>query len=865
MKRRIPRWCSLVALVLVLAMVAGGCGSAPKDTYALSVTADKETVSPGDTVILTAVLTKNGETIDLEADGSLAFAGDNAGEHADGNGDAVVTPGDGQTASVTLPTAGTYYIAVRYTVNQEEKAVAYAKITVAAAPEPTPESTEPPTAPDSYAVSITPDQADAIPGDSLSFTAAITRNGEEVPIEDGCALWFWADCWNDHTDGNPDAQVNADGEGKSLTATAVLPSAGTYYIAAEYKRGDEQLAIAYATVTVTDVEAPEPVDAEIFVDYVPGLDEDFMWGADVSSLLVNLNAGARYFDFDGNSLGDTVEEQGAGFMKLLQEAGYNWIRLRIWNDPYDANGKGYGGGNNDLQTAVILGKWATDAGLRVFIDFHYSDFWADPGKQQLPKAWKGLSFDELKTALGTFTEESLQTLLDAGVDVGMVQVGNETTGWMCEQDWEHTMELFKAGSAAVRKAAPDALVALHFTNPETADRYAGYAKDLDAAGVDYDVFASSYYPKDHGTIENLVSVLGQVANTYGKKVLVAETNWEWRDWPDWPEPDDAKYRYSPQGQADELTDIVKGVRSIGDSALGVFYWENAWINVAKPETAADEAQRDLIYYAGWASPYSDEYEVGVSWGSTGCGDLSLFDDTGHPLPSLKLMHYMKTGAVTERRAVKARSAGTFSCFVGEAVPALPDTITVLYNDRSAEKLPVTWTDADAVDTSTAGTYTVHGTADGFTATATIQVLYPNLLPNGDWEDEDTSMWEISNPAVAGRTWDDPYEGSCALHFWASGPVAFTARQTITLPAGKYQFTFQAQGGDMGTNPDTYGYVQAGDQTFKEDFSLTGWKVWSSPSITFELTEETEVIVGCSVTGGAGAWGTLDDFQINVVG
>ena len=112
-----------------------------------------------------------------------------------------------------------------------------------------------------------------------------------------------------------------------------------------------------------------------------------------------------------------------------------------------------GGGNNDLAKAKKIGKWATDAGMKVLIDFHYSDFWADPGKQKAPKAWAGYTIDQKVTAVSDYTTASITELLDAGVDVGMVQVGNETNNGVCgESTWENMCRIFDAGADAVHAA-----------------------------------------------------------------------------------------------------------------------------------------------------------------------------------------------------------------------------------------------------------------------------------------------------------------------------------------------------------------------------------------------------------------------------
>lgn len=613
--------------------------------------------------------------------------------------------------------------------------------------------------------------------------------------------------------------------------------------------------------------ADGPQSADLFVEQISGVDGDFMRGADVSSLLANLRAGAVYYDFDGEPLGQGVDDQGPALMALMAECGFNWIRLRVWNDPYDADGHGYGGGDNDLQAAKTMGLWATQAGMRVLIDFHYSDFWADPGKQLTPKAWEDLDIDAKAQALSAFTADSLRTLLDAGVDVGMVQVGNETNGYMCgEKDWANITKLMDAGCQAVRSVDGDILVALHFANPETEDRYASYARTLADAGIDYDVFASSFYPDASGLDEknntdNLAAVLQLVADNYGKKVLAVETSWQWNVYPGYEPGAGSAYTGDIQGQADELVDVVKAVKSVGEAGLGVFYWEPAWTPVRSADALTGQ-ERDAVYSAGWASPYADEYEPGIDWGTTGWADKGMFDHDGHPLDTLRIFQYMQTGAVTER-TISRLAPVELTCAVGGEAPALPETVTAQYNDRTREDIPVQWTDADKIDASVAGVYTVHGTAGGMAATATVKVERTSLLVNPGFEDEAMDMYAISDPAQAGRTTDDPYSGSYSLHFWSQDPVEFTAEQTVTLEPGSYVFTFQAQGGDVGGEAETFAYVRLGDETLTDDFALTGWMNWDAPEIAFTVDETAQVAVGVSVKAAPGAWGTMDDFSLGL--
>ncbi|MDE6064613.1 MAG: glycosyl hydrolase 53 family protein, partial [Lachnospiraceae bacterium] len=119
-----------------------------------------------------------------------------------------------------------------------------------------------------------------------------------------------------------------------------------------------------------DYSAAEPWDSDLYVEPVTGIDNDFIRGVDISSYLSIKESGAVFRDFEGNEVDD------AGFFAILREAGVNWVRIRVWNDPYDSKGNSYGGGHNDLQTAIMLGRLATEAGMKVMIDFHYSDFWA---------------------------------------------------------------------------------------------------------------------------------------------------------------------------------------------------------------------------------------------------------------------------------------------------------------------------------------------------------------------------------------------------------------------------------------------------------------------------------------------------------
>ena len=377
------------------------------------------------------------------------------------------------------------------------------------------------------------------------------------------------------------------------------------------------------------------------------LPEDFILGMDASCVPSLENSGVKYYDHNGTE---------KDVYQILSENGINYIRVRIWNDPYDANGNGYGGGNCDLANAIAIGQRATKYGLKLLVNFHYSDFWADPGKQAVPKAWKGLDIDAKSEALYTYTKDCLEQLVAAGVDIGMVQVGNETNGALCGENgsapdgWKNITQLMKAGSRAVREVCPDALVAIHFTNPERGGRFENYGKQLQEHRVDYDVFASSYYPYWHGTLSNLTTELNKIADQYGKKVMVAETSYAYST-------ADTDYHgntvgsgsstghpYTVQGQADQIRDVIQAVADM-HSGIGVFYWEGTWISVGGSSYQENAALWEK-YGSGWASSFASEYDpkdAGQWYGGCAVDNQALFDKDGKALESLKIFTLVRSG------------------------------------------------------------------------------------------------------------------------------------------------------------------------------------------------------------------------------
>jgi arabinogalactan endo-1,4-beta-galactosidase len=621
--------------------------------------------------------------------------------------------------------------------------------------------------------------------------------------------------------------------------------------------------VATALVAAPPASAAEgPVEAGIVVEKVENLPADFISGVDVSSAIALEQSGVIFRDAAG---------QPADLFDVLADAGITDVRVRVWNDPFDAAGNGYGGGDNDVAHAVEIGQRATDAGLGVLVDFHYSDFWADPAKQQAPKAWASLTVAEKAVAVEDFTADALAQFAAADVDVQMVQVGNETNNAVAGvSGWDGMAQIFATGSAAVRAAFPDALVAVHFTNPETSGRYAGYAQNLAARGVDYDVFASSYYPFWHGTLTNLTSVLSNVASTYGKKVMVAETSWAYT-----LEDGDGhgnvidlaseatQYPVSVQGQATAIRDVIQAVANVGAAGIGVFYWEPAWLPVGPP--SALDANKLLWERdgSGWASSFAGEYDpddAGVWFGGSAWDNQALFDHDGTPLESLNVFSYARTGAIAPREVTAVESV---ALSVTEGSPVvLPDTVTVSYNDGSTQAESVTWS-AAAEWIAGPGTYAISGvTASGHDASATVTVSQVNLLRSPGFE-SDTAAWTTTGTALTVGAADDPRTGARSTHFYSGAAYAFTLSQRVDdVPGGSYVARAALQGDGEDADSDVQLNLESGSGSASVPFVMAGWRNWSVPTTgAVTVADGASATVTISATLPAGAWGTIDDVEV----
>ena len=438
-----------------------------------------------------------------------------------------------------------------------------------------------------------------------------------------------------------------------------------------------------------------------------------------------------------------------------------------------------------------------------------------------------------------------------------------------------------AGSKAVREVCPEALVAVHFANPEKADSYVSYGKNLDYYQVDYDVFASSYYPFWHGTLENLSQVLTNIAETYGKKVMVAETSYAFT-----AEDTDFSgntigegggivkdYPFTQQGQANLVRAVVDTVANI-PNGIGVFYWEGTWITAGGASWAENSALWEQ-YGSGWASSYASEYDpedAGKYYGGCAVDNQAFFTPDGHATEALKVFSLVRTGNEIENRPDAIADTSLILDLSGEIT--LPETVEAVMLDNSRQQIPVQWqnVDVEAMKSGGAANYTVEGVAGGMKATCYVSMVYYNYLKNWSFEEGKTGwigtkLKSFDQLQVEDKV-TDSVTGTKHYHFWgaAADSVEFTLEQEVAdLKTGKYDYSISIMGGDGGET-EIYAYVKInGEVVATADTTITVYNEWHTAAIrNVEYTEGDTLTVGIYVKcAGPNAWGKIDDAKLNM--
>lgn len=352
-------------------------------------------------------------------------------------------------------------------------------------------------------------------------------------------------------------------------------------------------------------------------------------GMDISMIKELESYGASYY----------IGGQKEDLFVILKKCGTDMIRLRIWQDPFDENGNSYGGGMNDLQTTLELAGRTVHGGMSYLLDFHYSDFWADPSKQIKPKAWENLRGKSLETAVYLHTVNTLKTLKNAKLVPAMVQIGNEITNGLLWPDGHtdngETMALLmRAGIQGVREVCPEARIVLHLDFGTDNALYRKWFDRIVPFHLDYDVIGMSYYPHWNGSLQLLLDNMNDVSSRYDKDVMIAETSIGYTTDSlgcngivfSKEQEKATGYPATMKGQEAFLRDLYQTVRSVKHNrGIGVFYWEPAWLPI--PECK-------------WAKQSGCDYMHDKMEAGNAMANQALFDANGNAnsaLLNLKMM------------------------------------------------------------------------------------------------------------------------------------------------------------------------------------------------------------------------------------
>ncbi len=611
---------------------------------------------------------------------------------------------------------------------------------------------------------------------------------------------------------------------------------------------------------------PMPSDLSITVNKIRGLSPRFMKGVDISMLAQIEASGGLFYQEDGTAR-DALE--------ILRDHGVNWVRLRIWNNPVFPPGTTLyhgtsvvpgpaGGGNNDESVVRGLARRAKALGMRVYLDFHYSDFWADPGKQDTPAAWRSLTAAQLEQAVYDYTKQVLRDMRSDGAAPDLVEIGNEINNgmlWPIGQrsgaktdpaGYVELNRLLNAGAKAVRDTSRFTKIMIHIANDSGLSGAQSFFDNVDPV-VDYDCIGLSYYPYWHGSLADLQTIMNTLTARYHKPVIIAETAYAFtsangdaqgNSWSG-TDPISGGFEVSVQGQATAMRNIMEAVSKVPrDRGLGVFYWEPDWIPVPG---------------AGWITGQGDGWENQAWW-----------DFSGKPLESM--WTYRLVSESPGRKVpttITSITPTAVQTTVGVA-PTLPATVVAFFSDASYRPVSVTWNAVDPSQYASVGSFTVGGTVAGtsLTATANVSVVEINYAVNGGFETGSMSPWTTSamsggspvsvfgveNSSPSGNTRTGSYVGS----YWYGSAYTFDVHQIVTgLTAGTYTLRAWVMGAGAPTSLDIY--ADNGTTKAVSAVTNTGWRDWHQYTISgIAVDASGQLVIGFEGNMSGADWGKLDD-------
>ncbi|MBP2111225.1 glycosyl hydrolase 53 family protein [Paenibacillus silagei] len=537
--------------------------------------------------------------------------------------------------------------------------------------------------------------------------------------------------------------------------------------------------------------------------------QSFAKGADVSWLPQMEAEGYKFYNDQGD------EED---LLQILKDHGIDSIRLRAFVNPSDDPINGH----NSTEEMVTLASRVSALGFRVMVDLHYSDSWADPGKQVTPAAWASDNLEQLKAHVSEYTTEVMQALKTAGVTPEWVQIGNEINNGMMHplgsySNTANLVELIQAGSHAAKAVFPETKIIIHRANGADTGVDPFYAGLVEAGlkDSDYDIIGLSYYPDSIYTssINELSSNMNLLAAKYGKEVMVVEVGGD--------------VSKNVDNVYNMLVAVQDGVKAVpGGQGTGVFYWA--------PEG---------VYFGYGLSAWNPDGKPSFAMDAFIDGASAI---NRVPVQSVKVEKQTAILEVGGTGSVKATISPANATYKGLTFTSSDEAIV------KVDKYKGTISGL-AAGTSTVTAVTYDG---GFTDSTEITVSpSTSFIQNPGFEDG-LNGWTVSGDSAAVNVESDAHSGSAALHYWSSGAAEFQISQTVTgLENGTYQLSAWVSGGGGEETAEIF----AGNQ--KQPFVNTGWQQWSNPTIdTVEVTDGT-LTLGANLKYAGDKWGNIDDFKL----
>lgn len=535
-----------------------------------------------------------------------------------------------------------------------------------------------------------------------------------------------------------------------------------------------------------------PEEYEIYVEPVANISDDFIRGMDASAVIALENSGVTYYNYEG-------AEQDV-FMTLAQ-SGVNCIRLRVWNDPYDENGSGYGGGNNDVAKAIDMGKRATMYGMKVCIDFHYSDFWADPKRQHAPNT--NIEDDGV-------IDSKASSLADAGVDYDIMGLSYYP---FLDGTTENMQAVARLVQEKYHKKVMIAETSCCYTS-EDGDGCGNSLKGTDdlVDGYPASVQGQASMIRDICAAANEAGVLG-VFYWEGTWIPVGEATKDnssiWEEFGSgWAssfagkyDPDDAGLYYGGcswdnqamfdfHGYPLASLNVFKYLKYGTTAPVAIDSIPDIHVSCMVGEEIVLPDMVDVIY-----NNHSLNKQVAVSW------DQEQIDAIDTSIGGT----YVVTGTIEDGLPVTCHVEVRMSNYVKN--PSFED------DDYSMWK----------------------------------------VTHEGD-----------NNPTDFQVKADDAHTGETAFHFWSGdSDMEFSIEQEFTdLEPGTYQLSAFSQGGDMKQDSVLELYAVVGSDEQKVSFMLTTYADWKNPTIPEIKVADGTLTIGMRMKCNTGSWGTVDDFALH---